>query len=117
MWLTAQDGRSVCGLLYLTAVRLSAWELDCHVLLTGPLQVSPHHGLSVSGRRVPVLTPMSGTRRARQCSPPGDPGVDRTLQAGLYYICYASCMTEQPIPTDLHAEAFFTADHAAVESG
>jgi hypothetical protein len=26
-------------------------------------------------------------------------------------------MTEQPIPTDLYAEAFFTADHAAVESG
>jgi hypothetical protein len=26
-------------------------------------------------------------------------------------------MTEQALPTDLHAEAFFTADHAAVESG
>lgn len=26
-------------------------------------------------------------------------------------------MTERPIPTDVHAEAFFTADHAAVHSG
>jgi hypothetical protein len=26
-------------------------------------------------------------------------------------------MTEQALPTDIHAEAFFTADHAAVESG
>lgn len=26
-------------------------------------------------------------------------------------------MTEQPIPADVHAEAFFTADHAAVQSG
>lgn len=26
-------------------------------------------------------------------------------------------MTEQPVPTDLHAEAFFTADHAVVEGG
>ena len=26
-------------------------------------------------------------------------------------------MTEQPIPTDIYAEAFFTADHGAVESG
>lgn len=26
-------------------------------------------------------------------------------------------MTEQPLPTDIHAEAFFTADHAVVESG
>ena len=26
-------------------------------------------------------------------------------------------MTEQPMPTDLHALAFFTADHAVVESG
>jgi hypothetical protein len=26
-------------------------------------------------------------------------------------------MTEQAMPTDLHAEAFFTADHAAVENG
>lgn len=26
-------------------------------------------------------------------------------------------MTDQPIPTDLHADAFFTADHAAVENG
>ena len=27
------------------------------------------------------------------------------------------CMTEQPIPTDIYAQAFFTADHAAAENG
>ncbi|MCV7313734.1 DUF6941 family protein [Mycobacterium paraffinicum] len=26
-------------------------------------------------------------------------------------------MTDQPMPTDIHAEAFFTADHAVVENG
>lgn len=73
----AQDGLSTHGLLYLAAVRgdwcqqeqrqvrldvgLSAWELACHVSLTGPLQVSHHPRLSVTARRVPVLTPLSGT--------------------------------------------------------
>lgn len=31
--------------------------------------------------------------------------------------CHDACMTEQPIPADVHAEAFFFADHAAVHSG
>jgi hypothetical protein len=31
--------------------------------------------------------------------------------------CHDACMTEQPIPADVHAEALFTADHAAVHSG
>jgi hypothetical protein len=34
-----------------------------------------------------------------------------------YDIIYDGCMTDSPMPVDLHAEAFFTADHAAVESG
>jgi len=37
--------------------------------------------------------------------------------AVLYDTCYSVCMTEEPMPVDLHAEAFFTADHAVVESG
>jgi hypothetical protein len=45
---------------------LSAWELACHASLTGALQVSRHLWLSGSARRVPVLTPLSGTQRARQ---------------------------------------------------
>jgi hypothetical protein len=47
---------------------LSAWELACHASLTGALQVSRHLWLSASARRVPVLTPLSGTQRARQRS-------------------------------------------------
>lgn len=35
----------------------------------------------------------------------------------VYDRCYLICMTEQPIPTDLYAEAFFTADHAVVQGG
>ena len=35
----------------------------------------------------------------------------------LYDNWYALCMTEQPMPTDIYAEAFFTADHAANENG
>jgi hypothetical protein len=31
--------------------------------------------------------------------------------------CHDACMTEQPIPADVHAEALFIADHAAVHSG
>jgi hypothetical protein len=31
--------------------------------------------------------------------------------------CHDACMTEQPIPADVHADAFFTADHAAVHGG
>ena len=46
---------------------LSAWELACHASLTGALQVSHYLALSVSDRRVPVLTPRSGTQRARSC--------------------------------------------------
>jgi len=48
---------------------LSAWELACHASVTGALQVSGHLRLSVSSRRVPALTPLSGTQRARQRSP------------------------------------------------
>jgi hypothetical protein len=48
---------------------LSAWELACQVSVTSASQVSGHHWLSVSGRRVPVLTPPSGTQRARERSP------------------------------------------------
>lgn len=33
-----------------------------------------------------------------------------------YYVTYGECMTELP-GTDLHAAAFFLADHASVESG
>jgi hypothetical protein len=44
---------------------LSAWELACHVSLTGASQVSYHLRLSVSDRRAPVLIPLSGTQRAR----------------------------------------------------
>ena len=51
------------------ASELAAWELDCHALLTGALQVSRYLWFSVSDRRVPVLTPLSGTQRARQRSP------------------------------------------------
>jgi hypothetical protein len=40
-------------------------ELDCHASVTGTFQVNRHHWLSVSAREVPVLTPRSGTRRAR----------------------------------------------------
>ena len=46
-------------------VALSAWELDCHALVTGTFQVNRHYWLSVSAREVPVLTSRSGTRRAR----------------------------------------------------
>jgi hypothetical protein len=42
----------------------SAWELVCQASLTGALQVNRHLRLSVSGRRVPVLTSPSGTQRA-----------------------------------------------------
>jgi hypothetical protein len=45
---------------------LSAWELACHASLTGAPQVSGHPRLSVSDRRTPVLTPLSGTQRARR---------------------------------------------------
>lgn len=48
-----------------TDVALSAWELACHAPPTGKLQVSRHSWLSVSARRVPLLTPLSGTQRAR----------------------------------------------------
>jgi hypothetical protein len=48
---------------------LSAWELDCHASVTGMLQVSRHYRLSVIAREVPVSTPRSGTRRARQAVP------------------------------------------------
>ena len=44
---------------------LSAWELDCHATLTFALQISGHHRLSASARSVPVMTPLSGTQRAR----------------------------------------------------
>jgi hypothetical protein len=44
---------------------LSAWELACQVFLTGASQVSGHLRQSVSARRVPLLTPLSGTQRAR----------------------------------------------------
>jgi hypothetical protein len=44
--------------------RLSAWELACQVSVTSAPQVSGHLRLSVSSRRVPVLTPPSGTQRA-----------------------------------------------------
>ncbi len=44
---------------------LSAWELDRHASLTGTLHVSHHLRLSVSDRQTPVLTPLSGTQRAR----------------------------------------------------
>jgi len=48
---------------------LSAWELACHASLTGAPQVSRHLRLPVSGRRIPVPTPLSGTQRARPPSP------------------------------------------------
>lgn len=35
----------------------------------------------------------------------------------LYDSGYTVCMTAQAMPVDLHAEAFFTADHAVVENG
>jgi hypothetical protein len=31
--------------------------------------------------------------------------------------CHDACMTEHPIPADVHAEALFIADHAAVHGG
>jgi hypothetical protein len=48
------------------ALVLSAWELACHVSPTGPLQVNRHSRLSVNARQGPVLTPLSGTQRARR---------------------------------------------------
>jgi hypothetical protein len=43
----------------------SAWELACHALPTGTSQISRYLRLSVSARRVPVPTLVSGTQRAR----------------------------------------------------
>jgi hypothetical protein len=43
--------------------RISARELAGHTSLTGILRISPHLRLSVSGRRVPVLTPYRARRR------------------------------------------------------
>jgi hypothetical protein len=44
---------------------LSAWELACQASATSAPQVSGHPRLSASSRRVPALTPLSGTQRAR----------------------------------------------------
>jgi hypothetical protein len=46
-------------------VGLSAWELACHASLISASQVSRLVGLSVSARHAPILTPLSGTQRAR----------------------------------------------------
>jgi hypothetical protein len=54
----------------------SAWELACHALLTGTSQVSRHHWLSASARRLPVLTPLSGTQRARRTQEIGSRSLD-----------------------------------------
>src|SRR6201999_1367139 len=97
VWSAAQDGHRASGLLYLAAVRddlrqqercqarvdsgLSAWELACHASLTGASQVSCHLRLSASARRVPVLTALSGTQRAR--SPARHRQLGRSVMAGL----------------------------------
>jgi len=60
---------------------LSAWELACHASLTGASQVSCHLRLSASARRVPVLTALSGTQRAR--SPARHRQLGRSVMAGL----------------------------------
>jgi hypothetical protein len=44
---------------------LSSWELACQAFTTSAPQVSGQLGLSASSRRVPLLTPPSGTQRAR----------------------------------------------------
>jgi hypothetical protein len=44
---------------------LSAWEADCPASLTTAPQVRRHLKLSAGTRQVPLLTPPSGTQRAR----------------------------------------------------
>jgi hypothetical protein len=52
-------------LLYSPAVRLSAWEPDCHASVTTAPQARGHLKLSASTRQVQLLSLRSGTQRAQ----------------------------------------------------
>lgn len=64
----SSNRRGDCPVAEAKNLALSAWELDCLGSLTSKLQVSPPPLLSVSARRVPVLTLPAGAQRARSSS-------------------------------------------------
>src|SRR5690242_13541044 len=61
-----QDRACERWLLYFTAVRLSAWELDGRAVFARTSQASGYLRLSETDHQIPVSTLPSGMQRARQ---------------------------------------------------